>query len=461
MRNDITPPKFRLWPKDYDGWGQCHQCDVMTTDSEHPPIGGNPLSPAGSDDAPTTPGDAQSTAGRYGAVFSVAEFRPIFAAHVLSVLGSVLAEVTLAVLVFRQTGSALLTALIFALGFLPYALSGILLSGIADRYPTRRVLVACDLVSASCLAVMAVPSTPLALLFVLRTAVAMVAPLFTGARAASLADILTGDLFVLGRSLVRIVSQSAQVIGYGIGGLVLVWLSPRAALCVTIGTFLSSAALLRLGTRRRAARVTGGGAMMRDSLASAGRLFGNPRIRALLLMWWLPPTFCVVAEGVAAPFADAAGAGSAGFGVLLAAMPAGTVIGELTAGTLLDPAARERIAIPLAALTMIPLVFFVVHPSLPLAIVMLLFAGVCTAYSLGIDKWFVLDVPEDMRGRAMSLLAAGIMTLQGIGMTVGGAVAEWAPPYTVIAGAGVAGTVLIMPVLKSVRHTRRMSPTPA
>jgi hypothetical protein len=37
-------------------------------------------------------------------------------------------------------------------------------------------------------------------------------------------------------------------------------------------------------------------AMTRDSIASAGRLFGNARIRALLLMWWIPPMFFVVAH---------------------------------------------------------------------------------------------------------------------------------------------------------------------
>ncbi|MBD0736551.1 MFS transporter [Streptomyces sp. CBMA29] len=441
----------------------------MTTDSEHPPPGGRTPSPTGSQPAPTTHGKGHgtpptsgvaatgdSTPTGYGAVFAVREFRPIFAAHVLSVLGSVFAEVSLAVLVFRQTGSAVLTALIFALGFLPYALSGILLSGISDRYPTRRVLVACDLLCAAFVAVMAVPATPLALLFVLRVSVSMITPLFTGTRAASLADILQGDVFVLGRSLVRIVGQSSQIIGYGIGGLVLVWLSPRAALLVTIGTFLSSALLLRFGTRDRPARVTGTGAMMRDSIGSAGRLFRNARIRSLMLMWWVPPMFCVVAEGVAAPYADAAGAGSAGFGILLAAMPAGTVVGEVLAGTLLTPAARERIAIPLAAVSMLPFVCFLVHPSLPLAIVLLLITGITTAYALGIDKWFVHDVPEDMRGRAMSLLGAGIMTLQGVGMTVGGAVAEWVPPYAVIAGAGILGTLSVVPVLRSVRRTQPM-----
>ncbi|GAA4617576.1 MFS transporter [Actinoallomurus liliacearum] len=412
----------------------------------------NSSSPAESDKALTGPRSDESARTGYGAVFAVKEFRAVFVAHVLSVLGGVLAEVSLAVLVFRQTHSALLTGLVFALGFLPYALSGITLSGIADRYPPRRVLVACDLLSAGCVALMAVPATPFAALFLLRLAVAMISPLFTGTRAASLADILQGDRYVLGRSLIRIVSQSSQVIGYGLGGLALAWVSPRTALRVTILTFLASALLLRLGTRDRPARTTGSGAMARDSIASVGRLLGDARIRALLLMWWVPPMFFVVAEGVAAPFADASGAGSTGFGLFLAAMPAGTVVSEALVGTLLSPAARERLTLPLAAVSLLPLAAFAVHPPLPLAIGLMLLTGLSAAYTLGMDRWFVHAVPEEMRGRAMSLLGAGIMTLQGLGMAVGGAVAAVVPPYLVICAAGLLGTVSVLGVLRSVRR---------
>ncbi|WP_225992531.1 MFS transporter [Actinomadura montaniterrae] len=387
-------------------------------------------------------------------MFANKEFRAIFAAHVLSGLGGVFAEVSLAALVFRRTGSALLTALVFALGLLPYALSGILLSGIADRYPARRVLVACDLLSAACVLAMAVPVTPLALLFALRFAVSMMSPLFTGTRAASLASILPGDAYALGRSLVRIVSQSSQIIGYGLGGLVLVWMSPRTALYVTVCTFLGSALLIRMGARDRPAPASGHGGMMRDSITSARRLFAVPRIRALLLMWWMPPMFFVVAEGTAAPFADAARAGSVGFGLFLAAMPAGTAVGEVLAGALLGAAAREHIALPLAGASMLPMAAFAFRPSLPLAVALLFLTGLCAAYALGMDQWFLQAVPERMRGRAMSLLGAGLMTSQGAGMIAGGAVAALAPPYAVICGAGVAGTTCTLVVLRSVHATR-------
>ncbi|MEU7885380.1 MFS transporter [Microbispora bryophytorum] len=417
-----------------------------------------PSSTTESPDAPAAAGSRARVNAGYGAVFVVREFRAIFAAHVLSMLGGVFADASLAVLVFQRTGSAPLTALVFALGFLPYALSGILLSGIADRYPARRVLVACDLLSAGCVTLMAVPVTPLAALFVLRFAVSMMSPLFTGTRAASLADILPGDLYVLGRSLVRMVSQGSQIIGYGLGGLALVWLSPRTALYVTVGTFLGSALLLRLGTRGRPARASGGGAMMRASIASTRRLLAVPRVRALLLMWWIPPMFFIVAEGTAAPYADAAGAGSVGFGLFMAAMPAGTAVGEVLAGTLLGASARERIALPLAAGSMLPMAAFAVRPPLSVAVALLVLTGLCAAYTLGMDQWFVQAVPAAMRGSAMSLLGAGLMTLQGLGVAAGGAIAALVPPYAVICGAGAAGTACMFAILRSVRATRTTAP---
>ncbi|MFI0939762.1 MFS transporter [Streptomyces sp. NPDC021020] len=447
----------------------------MTTDSEHPPRGVDPASPAGEERAETraenadsprntanTPGGDKENAAEtaadavgYGAVFQVREFRPIFAAHVLSMLGGVLAEVALAVLVYAETGSAVLSALVFALTYLPYALSGLLLSGIADRYPARRVLVTCDVLSCACVAATAIPGTPIAVLFALRVVMSLVAPLFTGTRAASLADILQGERYVLGRSLVRIVAQGSQIVGFGVGGLLLVWLTPRSALLVTAATFAGSALLLRLGTRDRPARVTRSGQLLRESLRSTGRLMADPRIRALLLMWWIPPMFFIVAEGLAAPFAEDVGAGSVGYGLFLAAMPAGTAASEILAGTLLSPATRDRIVLPLAGISLVPLVFFALDPSLPLALVLLLLTGLSAAYALGMDKWFVTDVPDHTRGQAMTLLGAGLMTLQGLGITVGGALAEWAPPYAVIAGSGAGGTVCVLLVLRAVRRTRQ------
>ncbi|MFF3988784.1 MFS transporter [Streptomyces sp. NPDC001797] len=376
----------------------------------------------------------RGTAG-YGRVLAVPEFRAVFAAHVLSMLGVIVSEIALSVLVYDLTGSPLLSALTFALGFLPYLVGGTLLAPVADRFPARRVLVVCDLVCAGCVVVMAVPGTGIGVLLGLRCALAVVSPVFAGTRMATLSDILGGDLFVLGRSLLRIVAQSALLVGYGLGGLLLAVLTPRHALLITVGTFLASAALLRLGTRRRPAR-----ARARER-GGTRQLLADRRIRLLLLLFWVPAMFAVVPEALAAPYADALGSGSPGLGVLMCALPVGTVAGELYAGARLGPAARERIALPLVCLTLLPYLGYALHPSLALSLLLLLAAGAGSAYTLGLDQWFVRAVPEELRGRAMTVLSAGLMTLQGVGMTLAGLAAEAVGVRAAVAGAGVVGMV--------------------
>src|SRR5262245_63559284 len=85
---------------------------------------------------------AQAT---FGEVFAVGEFRSLWLAQVLSVAGDQLARVALTLLVFDRTGSSLLAAVTFAASVVPTFVGGIALSGLADRWPGRRVMMACDL----------------------------------------------------------------------------------------------------------------------------------------------------------------------------------------------------------------------------------------------------------------------------------------------------------------------------
>ncbi|KAB8191899.1 MFS transporter [Nonomuraea phyllanthi] len=388
----------------------------------------------------------------YRAVFAVAEFRAVFAAHAMSTLGVVVAEISLSVLVYRITGSPLMSALTFAFGLLPYALGGTLLSSVADRFPARRVLVVCDLVCAVCAAAMAVPDMPVALLLVLRCVTAAVAPIFQGTRASTLGDILgEGDLFVLGRSVVRIVGQTGQLAGFGAGGLLLTVASPRAVLVWAVATFLGSAVLLRFGTRRRPARAATGGALIGSSLAGMRLLLGDRRIRSLLLLCWVPPTFVVVPEALLTPYASALGLAPAGLGLLMCGMPIGAILSETLAGSLLGPRGRARLTRPVAVLAMLPAIGYAFEPSLGWALACQVLTGCGIAYTLGLDQWFVAAVPEELRGRAMTLMTAGLMTAQGLGMAVAGGIAEFVPVHQVIAGGGVLGTVCVAAVLRSAR----------
>ncbi|MFJ2214588.1 MFS transporter [Streptomyces sp. NPDC101062] len=396
----------------------------------------------------------------YGAVFAVREFRFVFAAHLLSLLGVVVSEIALTFLVYELTGSPLLSALTFGLGLLPYIVGGTLLAGVADRYPARRVLVVCDLLCAGCVGVMVLPGTPIAGLLALRCVVAAIAPVFTGTRMAALTDILgEGDLYVLGRSLLRIVSQSAQLAGFGAGGVLLAVIPARGAICVTAGTFLCSAALLRFGTRDRPARATGrNGALLGDSLGGARLLLGDRRTRGLVLLFWVPAMFVVAPEALAAPYADALGLGPAALGLLMCAMPVGHIVAELYIGTALSPKTRSRLVLPVAAFGVLPLLVYGAEPGLGWALSALVLAGAGASYVIGLDQWFVAAVPEELRGRAMTLLTAGLMTIQGFGMAAAGLAAEFLPVHQVVAGAGAIGTLCCLVLVREVHRTRARDP---
>jgi MFS family permease len=424
--------------------------------------------PSGPGDPPAAPagpgpgGDAPDSRARYTDVFRVREFRFVFAAHVMSILGEVVAAIALTVLVYDRTGSPLLSALTLGVGLLPYLVGGTLLSAVADRLPARRVLVTCDLLAAVCFALMVLPGMPVAVLLTLRCVAGVISPVFTGTRIATLADILgTGDRFVLGRSVIRLTAQAAQLVGFALGGLLAAF-SPRATLTVTALGMLGSALVLRFGTRARPARAAAGGSggppgrasTVGASLAAAGTFLRDRRIRALMLLTWIPPTFVVAPEALAAAYADELGIGALGLGLLMTGMPIGAVTGEILAGSLLGPRGRERIVFPVAVLCTVPAIGFVTHPSFGWALPLLVLTGFGISYSLGLDQWFVAAVPEEMRGRAMTLQTAGLMTLQGVGMGAAGAVAEFVPVHLAVAAVGTTGTLCSLLVCLEVRRTR-------
>ncbi|MFE9172726.1 MFS transporter [Streptomyces kebangsaanensis] len=191
------------------------------------------------------------------------------------------------------------------------------------------------------------------------------------------------------------------------------------------------------------------------SARSPPGLRADRRVRALLLLFRVPPMSMVVPEALAAPCADALGAGSTGLGLLMCGLPVGAIAGELYAGSRLRPAARERTALPLVCLTLLPYLGYALRPNLPVSLLLLLLSGAGSAYTPGLDQWFVRAVPEELRGRAMTLLTAGLMRIQGVGVAPAGIAAEFAGVTATVAGAGVPGTACCVRLAVTARRTER------
>jgi MFS family permease len=162
----------------------------------------------------------------YREVFVIREFRALWTAQVLSFAGDQFAQVAIAILVYRRTHSAFLAALAYALTYLPPIAGGPLLSGLADLFSRRRVMIVCDLLRVATVGLMAIPGMPFAALCVLLFCTVLTGTPFSSARAALLPDVLPGDNFVLGPAIGNITYQASQILGFVAGAAVVAAIDP-------------------------------------------------------------------------------------------------------------------------------------------------------------------------------------------------------------------------------------------
>ncbi|MBA8824742.1 MFS family permease [Saccharopolyspora lacisalsi] len=369
--------------------------------------------------------------------------------NLLMLLAETLRTLALSVLVFNATNSALLSAVTFGAGFIPQAIGGSTLTALADRLRPRRLLVAYDLLQTAVTGVLAAVWLPVWAVLVLVAVAGALAPLRSASTGALLPEILTGDRYVLGRSIVQTISSTVQIAGYAVGGVLLAFLSPQVALLLAAGSYLLAAAIWRLGLRDRAARTPG--LALRTTAIETWRtniylLRSDRRLRGLLLGLWLPIAALAGAEATLVAYAARAGLPEGSAGYLLAALPVGMVLGDVTIARMFRPAMRARLALPLALLAGTPLLAFATHPGLATAMVLLIAEGTCVAYSLPLQAAFAELVPEHLRGRGFGLFSSGLMTAQGLGTAAVGALASALGPASAITAAGglTATTVILL-----------------
>lgn len=381
-------------------------------------------------------------AGSFTAIFGIREFRALWLANLQSAIGDQLARVALTVLVFNHTNSGFLTAGVYALTFLPALLGSVLLGHLADRIPRRGLLVGGDLIRAALLAAMALPQLPLWALTSLLVVAVVVGTPWQAAESALVSEILSGERYVMGVGLRTATAQGAQLAGFGVGGLAVAAIGSHATLLVDAGTFALSAALIAAGVRRRPrARNANGEPDKISWLAGARVAFATRHRRVLLGLAWLVGLI-VVPEGLAAPYAEAIGGGSDTIGLLLAACPAGMLVGSIVYTRWLPPRIRVRSVGGLAAFGCIPLLFLYSEPGLPIALGLLAISGLAMAYQTQVMPEFVTTIAVMQRGQAIAIAAAGMLVAQGVGLLIGGALSQVWSVGPAIAACAAVGVVL-------------------
>ncbi|MFB4277152.1 MULTISPECIES: MFS transporter [unclassified Nonomuraea] len=389
----------------------------------------------------------------FGEVFAVKEFRVLFGSFVLLVGADGIKMLALSVLVYARTGSPGLSAAAYMAGWLPYIAGGLFLLSLADRMSPRALMVVGELVRAVTCLLLAYAGLPVWGLLVLVLVTGLFSPVFFAARAAMLPEVLPGDAFVLGRSVLNVASAGAQIAGLAVGGAFLAVTGPSGALAATAGLSVVAAVVLRFGLPYRPARGAdgpGGAGAVRQTLRVNRLLLADGRVRGLLLAAWLPCVCLAGAEAMVVPYMG--GQGQAG--VVLAAAAGGMAVGEFAVGRFAAPELRERLSLPLAVLLGVPWLAFAFTPGVVWAAVLAAVAAAGLSYQLGLQRRFVDVVPEEVRGQAFGLQSAGLMTGQAAGAALVGVLGEVIAPSYAIAAAGGAGILVALALAGVLRPAR-------
>ncbi|MFD7322647.1 MFS transporter [Streptomyces sp. NPDC059875] len=375
----------------------------------------------------------------YRELFRTPEFTPLFLTCSVQVAAQTVAGLGLATLVFRQTGSPLLSSLALFGPSLAQLLGAATLLSAADRLPPRAALAGMALFFAVGTATTAVPGLPIGVVFAILLAHGLVGSVGGGVRYGLLGEILPRDGYLLGRSVMNMAVGACQIAGFAAGGLLVALLSPRGTVLTGAALYLAAALLARSGLSRRAPRATGR-ASAAETWRTNGRLWSSRARRRVYVALWVPNGLIVGCESLFVPY-DPERAG-----LLFACGALGMLAGDTLVGRFVPSGLRRRLAAPLQALLAAPFLLFALDPGLPWALAAVTVSAVGYGASLLYQERLMALVPNELSGHALGLHTSGMLALQGLSAALAGAVAQYTSPRTaivVLALASLAVTVTL------------------
>jgi MFS family permease len=284
-------------------------------------------------------------------VFRNPPMRRLQLAWAASSLGTCAYLIVIAVVAFRSGGAGAV-GLIMLVRTAAAAVAAAPLSTLADRYARRRVMAVSDLVRAGLTAAMALATqidAPIAAIYVLAAAVAMVGTVFRPAQAAltpSLSE--SPEELTAANAVAGTIESTSIFLGPGIGGLVLAASGSVAVFLVCLAAFLWSAVLVwSIGEPRPSEDA---GAEEREptaTLAGFGTLAASPALLAVTMTYAAQALVAGALTVFAVVLAiDVLDMGNAGVGYLDCAFGVGGILGGFAAAAL---AGTRRLAAAFAA----------------------------------------------------------------------------------------------------------------
>jgi MFS family permease len=353
---------------------------------------------------------------------SSAGLRLLFSSTLISGLGTWLAVIALSVDVFDRTHSGVWVSALLIADFLPAVAIGLLLGPLVDRLSRKKLLVGADVVRFASFVLLAFTVNAgqiVALAFLAGVATGFARP----AAYAGLPNLVSSDLLPQANSLLRMAEQFTITVGTLLGGIVVAASGPDFAYSLNAISFLASAAMLVQipGSLLQRGRVETHG-HWRD-LAEGIRTVRRSRALMTVLVAWnlamLTIALVNVSEVVLAKVSF--NAGDFGFGLMWAASGLGHVVGSLLASSWLERRGMRLVYGLAIALLGLGDLAAAVSPNVWVAVWCVVLAGVGNATAVICNALLVQrGAPDNVRGRAFTLIMGSNFAVLGIGMMIAG-----------------------------------------
>lgn len=260
------------------------------------------------------------------------DFRMLFGAQLISLLGSGVTTVGLALFAYQLTGGASATAVIgnaLMLRILAFLLFSQPAGVIADRVSRKRILIIADLLRFGLLALFPFITTVwqvYALIFAINAVTAFFTPTFE----ASIPEVVGNEQYVQALSFSRVAVDIEAVAAPAVAGLLVAWLGLRWVFWFDAFTYLVSALLIVAVVIPHAAKETtplSWRAFLKEITHGTRVLLREPALRQALTLSFAEATAGAAAIVVTVAYVrDVLGRGETAFAVLMAGLGLGSTL---------------------------------------------------------------------------------------------------------------------------------------
>lgn len=405
----------------------------------------------------------------YRDLFALREFRVLFLNRCAVMVSVAASGLALGTVMYQATGSALLTGLSMFGGPLVSLVTSQFLLASSDLVRPRTALLLQMLAAFVADAPQMIPGLPWQARFALLAIPYVVNSMFSGTQWVIVRDVVPSDSFVLARSTLNLAVGAMQVVGYAVGGVALLWLTPTQLFLVAACADLLCLTNIATGIKDRPARGRreddhGRGVVRRTHTVNR-RLLGSPITRPLYLAMWVPNGLVVGCEALFIPYAHrdpGAGFGhGATAGWLFGAAAAGMMLGDLSIGRYAPAAIRDQLIEPLRLLLAVPYLALLFSPPTAIVVLLAFLASVGYSASLPLQDRLLRHTDDENTGQALGLYGQGMMVWQALGAGVAGGLASYVSPAHAMGVMAVGSVGVTLLLARGLRRSKATDQRPA